>query len=66
MRINNCRWAALAVAALMLAGCGPSEDERLVELYTEKAVGSGMPPIVLAMADGNVDAARALIEAGAD
>lgn len=49
MRINNHRWAALAVAALILAGCGPSEEERLVEAYTAKALGTGIPPLDFAI-----------------
>ncbi len=68
MRINNHRWAALAVAALILAGCGPSEEEKLVDACTAKSVGmkATVLPLHWAIGDGNVDSVRALIEAGAD
>jgi len=60
MRIDDRRWAAPAVAALLMAGCGHSSDERLVEAYTAKAAGSFHTPLYLAAGAGNADAVAAV------
>jgi len=56
MRLNNRRWAALAVAALMLAGFDTNA----------KADDIGLTALMTAALDGDAEVVKLLLESGAD